>query len=244
MSMVEERVDSLESLIGQFVVQVNTALLRLEKEMKEFKDEMKVFKNEMAVFKDEMKEFKNEMLVFKDEMKEFKDEMKGFKDGTLTWREEIDKERKAMNKQWGELARKMGTVTEDLIAPALRPVLSKYFCCDVQMEGQRMRKRLAGREYEVDAIALGDDKVFMIETRSTPKSEYVDEVLDKSKVFFEFFPEYKDKKLILLFGSIIFPENVLQYASKRKLYAMAYKEWEYMDILNFDLINNTLKSNN
>lgn len=208
MSTVEERVDSLEALFGQFVVQVNAALLRLEREMKDFKNEMK----------------------------DFKDEMKGFKDGTLIWREEIDKERRTMNKQWGDLARKMGTVTEDLIAPALRPVLGKYFHCDVQMEGQRMRKRLKGKEYEVDAIAIGDDKVFMIETRSTPKSEYVEEILEKSKIFFDFFPEYNDKKLKIIFGSIIFPENVVQYASKRRVYVMAYREWEYMDILNFDAI--------
>jgi len=39
------------------------------------------------------------------------------------------------------LAKKMGTLVEDLIAPALRPVLSKYFNCDATMEGQRMRRR-------------------------------------------------------------------------------------------------------
>lgn len=190
---------------------------------------MERFVNEMRIFKDEMKEFK-------DEMKEFKDEMKEFKDGTIKWREELDRERKEMKRQWGDLARKMGTIVEDLIAPALRPVLSKYFNCETKMEGQRMRKRVKGEEYEVDAIALCDDKVFMIEARSTPKVEYADEIVEKSKRFFEFFPEYSDKRLIIIFGGVVFAENVIKYATKNKVYVMAYREWEYMDILNFDEI--------
>jgi hypothetical protein len=230
MHTVEDRVDRLEHVLAEFIVSVRDAQMRTEAELREFKDEMKVFKDEMKVFKDEMK-------VFKDEMKVFKDEMKVFKDGTLTWRQEIDRERKAMNKQWGDLARKMGTIVEDLISPALRPVLKKYFDCDVRMEGQNMRKRIKGREYEVDAIALCEDKAFMIEVRSTPKSEYVREIVEKSKSFFKYFPEYEGRELIVIFGGVVFPDNVIRYATKKGVYVMAYREWEYMDILNFDDIN-------
>jgi len=182
---VEERVDRLEALRGQFIVQVNTALMRLEKGMEEFKDENR-------------------------------------------------KETKKINKQWGDIAKKMGTIVEDLITPALRPVLSKYFECDSKMEGQRIRKRIKGEEYEVDVIALCNDKVFMIEVKSAPKAEYVDEIVDKAKRFFEFFPEYKDKELTTIFGGISFTDNVIQHATTKRVYVMAYREWEYMDILNFD----------
>lgn len=192
MRTVEERVDRLEALMGQFIVQVNTALLRLEKGMEEFKDENR-------------------------------------------------KETRKINKQWGDIAKKMGTIVEDLIAPALRPVLSKYFECDSKMEGQRIRKRIKGEEYEVDVIALCNDKVFMIEVKSAPKAEYVDEIGDKAKRFFEFFPEYKDKELIIIFGGISFTDNVIQYATKKRVYVMAYREWEYMDILNFDEVKKHFK---
>lgn len=164
--------------------------------------------------------FLHEMAVFKDEMKDFKDESL--------------KERKRMNREWGNLARKMGTIVEDLIAPALVPVLKKYFKCDVNMEGQRIRKRIKGEEYEIDAIALCEGMVFMIEVRSTPKSEYVSEISDKARRFFEFFPEYRYKKLVVIFGGITFPENIINFASKKGIYIMAYREWEYMDILNFE----------
>lgn len=208
MSAVEEKVDRLEKVLSEFIISVRESHLRTETELREFKDEMRVFKEEMSDFKEEMSDFKN-------------------------WSQQNIKN---MNKQWGELARKMGTITEDLVAPALRPVLSKYFNCDLKMEGQRIRKRIKGEEYEVDAIALCDDKVFMIEVRSTPKVEYLNEIIEKSKGFYDFFPEYRDKKLVIIFGSIVFPDNVIKYATKKKVYVMAYREWEYMDILNFDEI--------
>ena len=46
MPALEERVDTLESILGQFIVHTDVALRRLEKEMKEFKDEMKVYREE------------------------------------------------------------------------------------------------------------------------------------------------------------------------------------------------------
>lgn len=195
MPSTEERFDTLESILGQFIVHTDIALRRLE----------------------------NEMKVFKDEMKAFKDEVK--------------EENRNRNKEWSSLAKKMGTLVEDLIAPALRPVLSKYFNCDVIMEGQRIFTRKNGEDYEIDAIAVCDDKVFIVEVRSTPRVNYVDEIAEKKKRFFEFFPEHKGKELLVIYGSIAFEENVIRYASKNKIYVMGWREWEYMDILNFDEIS-------
>ncbi|MGQ9608427.1 MAG: hypothetical protein ACUVWN_03940 [bacterium] len=196
-------------------------------EMLAFKDEMKDFKDEMLAFKDEMKDFKDEMLAFKDEMKDFKDEMKDFKDETR-------KDRIEMNKQWGALANKMGTIDEDLIAPAARPVLAKYFKCEPIDRTIRFTRRIGSESFEVDVLVACEDKVFMIEVKSAPKVEYVEQILQKAEKFKVFFPEYKDKETIPIYASIIFPDEVLNHATRSKLYVMAYREWEYMDILNFD----------
>ncbi len=196
---LEERVESLESLLGQFIIHTDVALRRLEKEMAAFKDEMAAFKDEMA-----------------------------------RYRKEQDEEWKKWRKEWSNLARKMGTIVEDLIAPALRPVLSKYFNCEVSMEGQRLFRRKNGEDYEVDAVAACNDKVFMVEARSTPRYEDIKDIKAKAERFFEFFPEHRGKELIVIFGSITFPENMIQHASRNGLYVLAWREWEYMDILNFD----------
>jgi hypothetical protein len=199
MPTVEERVETLESILGQFIVHTDVALRRLENEMKAFKDEMKAFKDEMKAFKDETRE-----------------------------------ENKKRNREWSNLAKKMGTLVEDLIAPALRPVLSKHFKCEVTMEGQRMFRRKSGEDYEIDAIAACDNKVFMIEVRSTPRFDDVKEIAEKKDRFFDFFPEHKGRELIVIFGSITFRDDVIQHASRRGVYVMGWREWEYMDILNFD----------
>jgi len=279
MRTLEHKVESLESLLGQFIVNTDIALRRLESEMQKFreeaekdrkafeerlqryieesernrkvfqdemrefqdemrafKDEMRVFKDEMLAFKDEMRAFKDEMRAFKDEMRAFKDEMKDFKDEMLEFKRRQEEENIRKNKEWSALAKKMGTIVEDLIAPALRPTLSKYFQCEVTMEGQRIFRRKNGEDYEIDAIAGCDDKIFMIEARSTPRVEDVKEIKKKSERFFEFFPEHIGKDLIIIFGSIIFPENVIKYATKLGIYVLAWREWQYMDILNFDKV--------
>lgn len=199
MQAIEERVDTLESLLGQFIIHTDVALTRLERGINRLKQEMKADREEMKSDRKEMKA-----------------------------------DRKEMNKQWAALAKKMGTLDEDLIAPATRPVLAKYFVCEPTVRAIRVLKRIDGENFEVDVLVVADDKVFMIEVKSSPRSEYVDQIIEKASQFKKFFPEYKDKELLTIYASIIFPENVLNYATKRGLYVMAYKEWEYMDIINFD----------
>ena len=87
---LEDKVSELERMMK------NLAYAHMQTEMT-----LNNFIGEMKDFKDEMKDFKEEMKDFKDEMKDFKEEM----------RNEI----KSMNKRWGELANKMGTVAEDIV---------------------------------------------------------------------------------------------------------------------------------
>jgi len=226
MQAVEERVTSLESVLRDFIIHTDVSLSRLEREVEELKDEMKDFKSEM-------KDFKDEMLVFKDGVDVFKDEMSKF-------RTDMEADHKEMNKQWAGLANKMGTLDEDLIAPAVRPVLNKYFKCGLLSRSIRNLKRKNGDNFEVDVLAASRDKVFMIEVKSSPKSYHVEQVIEKADLFYDFFPEYKDKELITIFASIIFPEDVIKHATNKHLYLMAYREWEYMDIINFDDLNKNI----
>ena len=213
-----------------------------ERDRKALHEEMQAFKEEMRAFREESerdrKTLHEEITLFKEEAerdrKALHEEMQAFKEEMSEFKRQQQEENKRKNKEWSNLAKKMGTLYEDLIAPALRPALSKYFNCDVSMEGQRMFRKLNGECYEVDAIAACKDKVFMIEVRSTPRQSDIKEIKEKAERFFEFFPEFKNKKLIIIFGSITFPENVIKYASRSGVYVIGWREWEYMDILNFE----------
>jgi hypothetical protein len=175
---IEERVDSLETALGRFIINTDLFLKRLERDIRENNREN--------------------------------------------------------NKQLGALAKKMGTIDEDLVAPATRPVMQKYFGCEPIDRTIRFTRRSGGESFEVDVLVVCETQVFMIEVKSTPRSEHVEEILEKVKVFRNFFPEYEDKQVIPIFAGIVFSDEIVKYASRKGLYVMAYREWEYMDIINFD----------
>jgi hypothetical protein len=207
-SLIEERVDRLETILGEFIVSTSSSLNRLSKEMREFKNEMR----------EDMREFKNEMREFKNEIRQ---------------------DRKAMNKQWGELANKMGTLTEDIVVPAVRPAIKRYFNQElIDFMVKRKRKiKASGLEGEFDVIAVSEDKVFVVEVKSSPDENYLNEFVKKMDRFVTLFPKYADKRLIPVFAGLRFGTNIIELASSRKVYVMAYREWDYMDILNFEKID-------
>ena len=228
MSTVEERVDRLEEALMKLTyVQLKTEMeiQSLKKEMKEFKDEMKDFKEEMRAFKDEMKDFKDEMRAFKDEMKDFK--------------EYVKEEHKRMNKQWGALANKMGTIVADIIYPSTRPVIEKYFNCEITEISMNIRRKRKDVKDEYDVLAISDDtqKVFIIEVKSSSRKAHVEEFLNKKIPKFQIlYPEYKNYKIIPILATLRFEKEMVDYLTERNIYAMAYKEWEYMDILNINQV--------
>ncbi|KJR41341.1 hypothetical protein MCHI_002768 [Candidatus Magnetoovum chiemensis] len=242
--------------------QTEVSLNRLHDEISEFKTEMRQshedFKAEMKqsreAFSAEMRkssdDFRAEMRqsheafsaemrqsheAFSAEMRKSSDDFKAeMRKSSDDFRAEMRQEHKNMNKQWGALSDKMGTIVEDLLAPAVAPALKRYFNCKAKTIGQRMRKTVDDKEYEIDIIAVCEDKVFAVEEKATVRPNSIDEFIEKSKSFFTFFPEYNGMKLILIVGSLTFPEHLIKYATRNGIYAMAYREWDYVDILNFE----------
>ena len=51
------------------------------------------------------------------------------------------------------------------------------------------------------------------------------------------YPEYNEYKLVPILGSLRIEDDILNYLTKNGIYAMAYREWDYMDILNFEELN-------
>jgi len=210
-------------------------------EMLAFKDEMKAFKDEMRDFKDEMKAFKDEMLNFKNEMKDFKDEMrnemKDFKDEMLAFKEESRRERAEMNKRWGEITNKLGTFAEDMVAPNIKGIAKRYFDCedfeDFMVRRKKRHSKDKSKRREFDCIAVCEDIVILNETKATPKIEYINDFISILNEFYDYFPEYRNKKLIPIFASMYLGDDLVSYLTKNGIYAMAIKE-DTMDLLNYD----------
>ena len=260
MNQVEERLNIVESALAEFIIQSNRSLHRLEREMlgfkdemldfkdemrgfkdemRGFKDEMRGFKDEMLDFKDEMRGFKDEMLGFKDEVLGFKDEMRGFKDEVRGFKDEVREDRREMNKQWGELANKMGTLVEDIVAPAVRPAIQKHFQEEVLdiMVNRKKYLKLKGLRGEFDVIAVTSTFVFIVDSKMSPNKEKLLEF--KNKViprFRQLFPEYKKLQMVPIFAALRFDQELVDFGTKEKIYMLAYREWDYMDILNFEAL--------
>lgn len=209
---VEERVSTLELVLQDFIRQTNHALMNNNRNLDRMERDTRELKREMA-------EFKQEMAGFKAEMRE---------------------DRKKMNQEWGALANKMGTLVEDIIAPAVRPVMEQYFKEEVTYRAVNVRKfdKAQNLRGEFDVVAASASFVFLVETKISPNREKLLEFKQKTiPTFRQLFPEFSGARLIPVFSSLRFDDEFLPLATAEGIYLMAYREWEYMDILNFEALN-------
>ncbi|MBZ4193758.1 MAG: hypothetical protein LAE24_05545 [Candidatus Contendobacter sp.] len=202
---LEERVDRLEEMVHEFVLNVGI----------EFN---KVYNSQMRT--------EAELRAFKDEMKEFKDEMKAFKD-------EMRQANREMNRRWGELANKMGTLVEDLVAPSLPRVVQKILSQEVADLSVRRKRRLPdGRTWEFDGIVVtAGGQVGLNSTKSTLRSADVDHFTKEVVAFREFFPEYVDYPVVGILSSLAVEESVLNYAERCGLVVLGVGD-QVMEIKN------------
>ena len=245
MPKVSERINNLEKAMEKLIYlhqETQEEIRELAEEMGEFKDGMKMFKDEMLDFKNEMRDFKDGMKMFKDEMLDFKNEMRDFKDEMLDFKEWTRQSIKDLNKKWGELANRLGTVVEDIIAPGLLEASEKYFNCERDPDDFMIRRRKKSvkdhsKVREFDLIIVCSDDVIVNETKTNPKPEYVEAFYEfiKSGEFFDYFPEFRDKNIIPVFSSLNLSQDIVNLLTKKGIYAATMKG-EYIDLVNFDNI--------
>ena len=172
-----------------------------------------------------MADFKVEMSRFKDEMSDFKDEMSNYKDeNRATIRD--------MNRKWGDMANKLGTIVEDLVAPSLTRIIDET-CGETVMDLTVRRKRRLkdGRVQEFDAIAITETSLFLNSTKSTLRSADVDRFVDEISAFRTFFPEYDALPLVGILASLSVEASVLNYAEKQGFLVLAIGD-QLMDVQN------------
>jgi len=247
---VEERVDRLEALLGEFIVATKSALIRMERGMAELREDTRIFKREMLTFKDEMRVFKDEMGEFKDhvhvlmggmtdfkrEMKDFKDEMRDFKDETRAFREEMKEDRREMNRNWGDLANKMGTLVEDIAAPNIPGIARTFFQIeefDFFAVRVKKTKRDRSSRREFDIIAFSPEAFLVVDVKSRPQPSDVPAFLSVLEELGAYFPEAADRRVIPVYGALYIPEDMVTYLTRSGIYALGMKD-DTMGLLNFD----------
>jgi hypothetical protein len=159
-------------------------------------------------------------------------ELRAFKDEMRADRDEAREERRAMNRKWGELANKLGTLVEDLVYPNLARVIKETLRREVERSYLRPKHRFPdGRVREFDAIAVTADLVCLNSTKSTLRSADVDRFPEEIAAFREFFPEYRHLPLIGILASLTVDESVLAYAERQGFLVLAAGD-ELMEVKN------------
>jgi hypothetical protein len=186
----------------------------------------------LARLSEEMLEFKGEMLAFKDEMREFKDEMSSFKDEMLAFKDESQRDRRSMNKQWGDLANRLGTLVEDIVAPNLPRVAAELFSCPVaDLFGVRVVRRFGGETREYDALLVCPGVVLVNETKSRLTDAHVEGILERIAEIPRVFPEYADRRAVGILACLYPDASVVRCATRRGVLVMGMGD-ETMQVLN------------
>ena len=157
--------------------------------------------------------------------------------------EEFRKSIRNMRREWGEIAKRMGTLVEDIVAPNIPHLAKKYFGCNeidffaVRVKRRNQVDKTKRREFDV-IVVCEEDLVLLNETKSTVRIQDIDKFAEfiQSGEFFDYFPEYRGKKLIPIFSSLYISEDFVNYLTKQRIYALAMGE-ETMDFLNADKIS-------
>jgi hypothetical protein len=149
-----------------------------------------------------------------------------------TFKEEMRNDKREMNRKWGDLANKLGTMVEDLVYPSLPRVIKETLGQEPQRIWARFKQRLPnGLLKEFDAIALTQDLVYLNSTKATLRSSDIDGFIAEIATFRDYFPEYRDLPLVGILATLAVDQSMLSYAEKQGLLVLAVGD-EVMEVKN------------
>ena len=141
-------------------------------------------------------------------------------------------------KQWGEIAQKLGSFVEDIVAPNIPRLGRETFRIgSVEEElfsAPRVRLRHpkdSARMREFDYVYAATKGWVVVESKNDPKLKDVDEFRDILADVKEYFPQYAMTPLHPIFASLYVPDHVVKYCTRHGIYALGMGP-ETMQLLN------------
>ncbi|MEZ5672793.1 MAG: hypothetical protein R3E08_10605 [Thiotrichaceae bacterium] len=244
-----------EREMHEFKTEMRLSREKSEQEMHEFKTEMRLsrekseqemheFRTEMRLSREnserEMHEFKTEMRLSREkseqEMHEFKTEMHLSREKSeqeiQAFKVEMRQSKRDLNKKWGELSNKLGTMAEDLVAPSVPQILRQLTGCSAEIEYSAVRvHKSKPQNQEFDVVVKCENWIFINETKSTLRPEHIDNFHRLMQNIRDYFPEFKENQFIGAIASLYVDEALVKYGEKLGLVVLGFGE-ELMDVLN------------
>jgi hypothetical protein len=135
-----------------------------------------------------------------------------------------------LSKQLGELGGAWGRFVENLVAPACETIFWARGI-PVHQVSQRVRKRQNGDTLEIDVLVLNQEHVLAVEVKSSLGVEDVKAFVANLERFYDFFPEYSQRRLYGAVAGIGIEAGADRYAYRQGLFVLA-QSGETVVILN------------
>ena len=215
MEAVAQKVSELEKAMMELVYQSRLTEMKIA----QLSEESRLTEMKIAQLSEESRLTERNINKLSDEMREFKDEMR--------------ESRKTMDKRWGDLARKMGTLVEDIFIPSFDLAIEKYFGLTLKDVMPRRKIRQNEETLELDILAYAGEKAFVVEVKSSPdRVEYVHDFLEKLKLLPDFIPEIKKYQVIPIYAALNMEKSTINLLTKNHIYALVVKG-DILEIVNF-----------
>ncbi|NJO17415.1 MAG: hypothetical protein HC877_17230 [Thioploca sp.] len=161
----------------------------------------------------------------------------------IDMRQQAEQDRRDLNKKWGDLANRLGTVAEDIVAPNLPRIAREQFGCPAEPDDFMVRRWVRhkldnSKRRKFDVVVVYPDKVLINETKATPRLNYIDDFIAVMADIHGYFPEYQGKEIIPIFAGLFIPDNLLRYLTKHRIYALGMGE-QTMELLNWEPLAST-----
>ena len=133
---------------------------------------------------------------------------------------ETDRIVREVSRQVFALTGKWGHFVENLVAPACQTMFLRWGI-PVHRVSQRAKSRLDdGRNMEIDILVTNSDSVVLVEVKSTLTVEDVRDHLDRLEQFKEFFPEYREKRVLGAVAGIASEGRAETFAANQGLFVI------------------------
>jgi hypothetical protein len=141
-----------------------------------------------------------------------------------------------MNKQRGDLANRLGTLVEDIVAPNLARIAAERFTCQPpDFFAVRVSRRFDDETREYDALLVRPQVVLSNETQSQLLETHIDAKLaELSRVY----PECADRRAVGILATLYSEEGVMRRATRKGVLAMGMGD-ETMQVLNPEALTST-----
>ncbi len=161
-----------------------------------------------------------------------------------TTKEDVKETLRWANQQWVRYYCKHGDLSRDLFMPALdEDLIPKFFQEDILESATHTEilDKTTGK-WQIFRGHLASEKyLFLLESSGFADTNDLENLTQKISLLQNLLPKFKNLEAIPIYGTVHFDEDFLSLATKKDIYLLAYREWEYMDILNFEAVQQNRK---